>query len=247
MQPASPNAPQPLVGIEGEAPHVAEGAHRLALPVVAVALGAVLHHLEAVAAGDLHDAGHVAGLTEQVHRQDGLGAGGDGGLDLLRVDVVVSVRLHEHRGCPVHGDAHDAGDVGVGADDDLVAPADAQQTEADPQRVQPAGKAHAVFGADVFGPLGFKLLHLAAQNVPAAAQHFQGFRLVLGGVQAVLTAQIVGQDVHLGPLPFCGGSRTKNTNLYFTLSRVKTQQKAARRAAKGPRRRNAAAGPLWFC
>ena len=164
--------------------------------MVAVALGAVLHNLQTMAAGDGADRVHIAALAVEMHGQNRFGSRGDGGLDGGGVDVVVFVRFHKDRRCAVDRDAHDAGDVGVGGDDDLVPHADAEQAERDPQRIQPAGQPDAEPRADHGGPLPLKGFDLFAKDVPAAAQHFQRLGLIFSRVQAVLPLEIVCQDLH---------------------------------------------------
>ena len=164
-----PEGPAALGGVKAETAHVPQAAHHPVMPVVAVALGAVLHHFQVVAAGNVHDLVHVAALAVEMHRQDGFGAGGDGSLDLAGVDVVILVRLHKDRRGPVDGDAHDAGNVGVGADDDLVPRPNVQQAESDPQSIQSRRQAHAMLCPHHGGPFLLKGFHLAAQDVPSAA------------------------------------------------------------------------------
>jgi len=61
--------------VEAERSHGAEGADHLALEAGAVGLAGVLHDDEVVAGGELAERAHVAGIAEQVHRQQRAGAG----------------------------------------------------------------------------------------------------------------------------------------------------------------------------
>src|SRR5699024_6750759 len=88
----------------------------------------VLHHLQPVLPGDLQDGGHVAGHTQQVDADDGLGLGGDLPADVLGGDgpgVPVDVAPDDLGAGLAEGDG--GGAEGVGGDDDLVAGPDAAQ------------------------------------------------------------------------------------------------------------------------
>ena len=138
-----------------------------------------------------------------MHRQNGLCAGRDGGLDFVRVDVVMPVRLHEHGRRAVDGNAHHAGDVCVGAHDHLIARADIQKPERQNQRVQPAGQSNAVLCARIGGKLLFKSLYFIAQNVPAAAQHLCCLLFIFRCVQLKLPPEIIRRDHrHHGSLQY---------------------------------------------
>ena len=158
----------------------------------AVALGAVLHEPKAVFLHDPADLIHVAGLAEEMYRQNGLRLGRDGGLDAAGVDVVVFVRLHEHGRGAVDGNAHHAGDIGVRADDDLVPRTDAQQAKGHPQRIQPTGQTYAAFGSEIVGERLLKGGYLLAKDVPAAAKHLQRLLLIGIGMQLKGPLEVIG-------------------------------------------------------
>ena len=66
-----------LVVLQAEGPRVPEGAQLAALEAAAVGLGHVLHDLQVVPPGHLHDLVHLRGHAAHVHREDRLGALGD--------------------------------------------------------------------------------------------------------------------------------------------------------------------------
>ena len=192
---------QPLGGVKAEAAHIAEGAQRFPVKMSAVGLRAVFDHPQVMLPGDFHYPAHIAAHAVKVYGHNRLCAGRDGRFDFFRVQIVIFVRFHENRRCASLRNAHHTGDVGVGADDDFVSRADVQKMHAHPQRVQPVGQPHAVLRAHIRGKFFFEILHLPAQNIPAAAEYLQGFLLVLGCVEIIHPFQIIGNDFH-GRFPF---------------------------------------------
>ena len=174
---------QTLGGIEAEAADIAKRAGLFPVKQCAVALCTVLHQPKPVFADDLADCIHIAGLAKEVNSQNGLCCGGDSGLNAAGVDVVIFIRLDEHRRGAVDGDAHHAGDVCVRADDDLIPRPDTQQPKRHPQRIQPAGKPHAATRSQIGGKRLLKGGYLLAKDVPAAAKHLQRLLLISIGVQ----------------------------------------------------------------
>ncbi len=72
---------------------------------------------------ELIQAGRVA---HHVHGHDGLGAGRDLVLHILRIEVQGAIHLGQHRHSPGVDDGRDAGDKGKAGHDDLVAGPDPQ-------------------------------------------------------------------------------------------------------------------------
>ena len=183
-----------LAGIEAPGDGVAMGAEALALIAGAMGLGGVLDDPQAMAAGDGEDGVQVGGLAVEVHRDQGAGAGGDGGRDACRVNVKgARVRLHRDRGGAGLGHRQPGGNEGVGGDDDLVAGADVAGAQGEMQGVQTAGDADAMGRAAVGGPVGLKALHLFAEDVPAGRHD-----AAVGGVEIGLQLLVGGMEVEEG-------------------------------------------------
>ena len=110
-----------------EAAGVADGAEAAMVPGSAVGVGDVLDDGEVVALADVEDGLHVAADAAEVDGHDGGGAGGDGGLDGRRRDVV-GVGVDVGKGGDEAGveDGGDAGEKGDGRDDDLGAAVEAE-------------------------------------------------------------------------------------------------------------------------
>ena len=70
-----------------------------------------------------------------MHHQNGFGLVGNLFFDFSRINTMKSVRLHKNRGGIVNGDAHDAGNIGVGLNNDLVAGANTQNPKRKPQGI----------------------------------------------------------------------------------------------------------------
>ena len=73
------------IGAEGG--QIGQIAGRFATVEGTVGLGRVLHHQQVVSLCDGIDGVHLGRLAHQVYRHDGPGQGGDGGFDLVGVDV----------------------------------------------------------------------------------------------------------------------------------------------------------------
>ena len=86
-----------LSRIEAEAGGVAQPAGAHAVPNAFHAMRSVLDDLNPVSIGDGAQGVHVAHQAEQMHGQDGLGAGRDCGLDPGGVEITgFRLDIHEH-------------------------------------------------------------------------------------------------------------------------------------------------------
>ena len=86
--------------MEGIAAEIADGAERTAFVGRADTLSRVLDHDEAVLFGDGHDRIHFAGDAGVVDNRDHAGFVGDGGFDLIFIDIHgVRAHVHKHELC----------------------------------------------------------------------------------------------------------------------------------------------------
>ena len=123
-----------LVRVEGEDRGVAVRADAPPLRERADGLGGILDHGEPVACGDLVDAIDLAGVAEDVHRQDRARPRRDRGLDRGGVDVErVGVDVDEDGRPPLVQDAVGRRDEARRRGDHLVAGADARQPDREVQ------------------------------------------------------------------------------------------------------------------
>lgn len=76
-----------LGGMEAENRQVAMVQHAAAMTLHTKGVGGIINDLEVVVVGDLLDSIDVTGVAIAMHRHDGRGLRGDGGLDLGGVDV----------------------------------------------------------------------------------------------------------------------------------------------------------------
>ena len=121
---------QHLGRIETERTGVADRTGDLAAPACPIRLRAVFQHRELTVLGNLHDRVHVAGMAEDVHRQDRLGFRAEPFDDAVRIDAE-SVRpdIDEHRRGADHAHRLGTGEEGPRRGDDLVARADTQRAQ----------------------------------------------------------------------------------------------------------------------
>src|SRR5690606_15724683 len=109
-----------FAGIEAEAAGDANAAGALSIIFGAMGLAGILDDGEPVASGDDQDVVHRGHLPVKVNRQDGLGARGDGTLDLVGVDVEsFGVDVDEDRAGADIANGGGRGDEGEGGGDDL--------------------------------------------------------------------------------------------------------------------------------
>ena len=107
--------------MEGVAAEVADGAQSLALVAAHDALGRVLHHQQAVAAGNVHNGVHLAGHTGVVHGADDPGPVRNSGFDLSLVNVHgVGPDVNENQLCPGQHEGVGGAGEGVAGQDDLI-------------------------------------------------------------------------------------------------------------------------------
>ncbi len=135
-------------------------------------LAAVLDNGEAVPLRDGRDGRHVGRLAVQVHREDGGGAGRDGGLDRGGIDrQPPRIDVGEHRPRAGHHAGQRRVGRGEGRRDDLVARADPQGAKDDRDGIRPRADAHAERRAAAVGERPLERLDLGPQHVPAALDH----------------------------------------------------------------------------
>ena len=171
---AIPCAAEVLGGEEAEAAHIAPAAHGLAGPAGAGGLGAVFHHLEAVALGDGAHPRHVHRAAEQVHRDEGLGGRGDRRFRLIQIDQVAGgIYIHEHGGGAHGADRLGGGEEAEGGGDHLIPRPDAQAAQRQNQGIGAAVAAHGVGHTHRLREGRLELGDRTTADVLAAAQHPQ--------------------------------------------------------------------------
>ena len=84
--------------MERVAAKITDGAQCPALIAGHHALGGIFHHLQVMAARNLHDGIHIAGHTGIVHHADNFGFFGNGGFNFCFVNVHgVRADIHKHQ------------------------------------------------------------------------------------------------------------------------------------------------------
>lgn len=117
-----------LGGMKAEHRQVAMAQHAAVGVLHGKDVGGIINHAQVVVVGNFLDGSRVAGVAVAVHRHDGGGVRGDGGLDLGRVEVE-GVRLHiyKHGLAAVPQERVRGGDKGVRRGDDLAGDAQGLQ------------------------------------------------------------------------------------------------------------------------
>ena len=107
--------------MEAVAAHIANGTQGTAFIAAHNSLGGILHHLQMMAAGNVHDGVHFAGHTGVVNHADAGGLVCDSCLDLGLVNihgVGTDIHIH-HLRSPLHKGVR-GGHEGEGGQDDLI-------------------------------------------------------------------------------------------------------------------------------
>jgi hypothetical protein len=108
--------------VETKATEISDGTGLASFVLGAVCLRSVLDHKQAIFAGDVEDWIHVGHLSEQVHRHNSLGLGGDSPLNQLRVHVVgLLIDIYKHRGGAAKTDRFGCCDEGIRNSNYLIA------------------------------------------------------------------------------------------------------------------------------
>ena len=137
--------------MERVAAEITNRTQRTALVSAHHALRRVLHHHQAVAAGNIHDGVHLAGHAGIMHRHDDLGAVCDGGFNLALVNVHgVGTNIHKHKCCTCQYESVGRTGKRVAGQDHLVAGLDVTQQCSHVQRGRTAGGQKHLLGMKAF-------------------------------------------------------------------------------------------------
>ena len=170
-----------LAWIERVSGCVAQGTGVRVAEAASVGLGVVFYQQQPVSAAYCCYLRGVGTSAIEVHDEHCAGAGSDGLLYQVGVDVVGGyVGLYQDRLEPVFCHGEYRGDIGVGRHDYLVAFGQSSQLDIGAQyqreRIQPVAAAYAVARADILGIVVLKLPRGIALQVASAIDH-AGHRL----------------------------------------------------------------------
>ena len=130
--------------------------------------GRVFHHGQMMFFSQGQNPPQIAGHPQLVHRQDGPGAMGDGGLEQVRIEVArFQLHVHEDRGGAHVAHGVGRGDEGGADGDDFVAGLQVQGQQGQVQGGGAAGAGHRQRRPHQGGKFLFKGLHLRPLDHPA--------------------------------------------------------------------------------
>jgi hypothetical protein len=148
-------------------------------------------------AGDFSNRLHVRALAIKMDWDNGLGPGSNRRLDLCRVDAFgLRIAIHQHCRRAGNPDGFGSGKKGVGVCDALVAGADPQGHQRQPNGVGPVADSNGVFGSAKGGELAFKAFKHRAEDVLAALDDLVKIGVNLGFDVIVLADVTVKLDFH---------------------------------------------------
>jgi hypothetical protein len=156
--------------LKAERARDAKRADAASAPLAGVGVGAILDQGDAAAPGDFEESIQVGGMPAQVDRDDGPGAGSDGGFDQERIDALGVFRdVDHHRHGAGEEDGAGGGDEGAVGDDDFVAGADAQRGDHNFQGMGAIGDGDAMPGPVEGGEMPLEFQRLGAGSAPPDA------------------------------------------------------------------------------
>ena len=166
--------PKVFCGEKAEATRIAPAAYRFGIPARTGGLRAVLHHLEPMALGNVHDAGHINRTAKQMNRDEHLGGGCDRRFNQLEVDQI-GRRIHVHEdGCGSHGtNRFSGGKKTEGCGDHLIARTNAKASQGQHEGIGPAVTTHGMATAHAFGERVLEGFDLGSTDVLPTSQHLQ--------------------------------------------------------------------------
>ena len=158
-------------------------------------LGIVFNQFEMMALADVGDTFGVGTNAIEVDQHQGTGAGSDGLLYAAVINLSgVEARLYEHGLQSTLSDSENAGDVGVGGNDDLIARLHHAHLYVGPEDeregIKPIAARHAMAGANELGIVLLKATGGLALQIPPAVEHLANGGAQLGIVVLVDTFQV---------------------------------------------------------
>jgi hypothetical protein len=186
-----------LLGDEAGADGVAQFADSEAVSASADPLRIVFHDQQIVAVGDLAEGLHVGGLAIEMNRDQGLGAGRDGGFHLRRIEAIgARVGVDKYSGCAGDPDGLGGGEEGVGGGDALIAGANPEGQERKPERVGSVGDADGELHSVIFGQLLLEPQEHGTHDILAGFQNSVNVPVNLRFKVVILADMAVESDVH---------------------------------------------------
>ena len=163
-----------LVGLKTERNEIAEGADGLSFPCRTDGLRGIFDHAQLVLGRDRIQPVHIHRLARQIHRDNGLGALGYRGFDLIQIDVARDrVDVGEHR-CGADFEYHVCGgDPGDRRGDDFIACAYARDAQRDLHGAGAGVEGAHRATAEIEGKLLLEFLHPGSAGDPAGTQHLR--------------------------------------------------------------------------
>src|ERR1035441_3459230 len=162
-------------------------------------LGVVLDHQQVVTIRNLPDRLHVCALTVQVNWYQGFRAGRDRRLDPRGVNTVrLRIGVHKHGSGTGDPDSFRRGEKRVRRSNALVAGADAQSVEREPESIRSIAYADRILGSMELGQFLFKPLQHGTENILSAFEYFFEVGVDLCFNVVILPHVPIESHAHLG-------------------------------------------------
>jgi hypothetical protein len=194
---AAPQRAEMLRGREAEAGDVREMADTPLVDGAAEGEAGILDDENPMRTGDLEDFRQIGGVAEEVDRQDGFRARGQGPLEGRDIHGQRRlVHVDEDRSRSDGMDCRRGRDIAVGNRDDLVTWTDAERLQRDPQGGRAGVHADHMRDAEPFRECALEGRHLLAPIGPAAQEHPPNRSVELRLTRAVEFGVVVERDRH---------------------------------------------------
>jgi hypothetical protein len=188
-----------FAGVKAKAGGMAEGSDALALVFGAMGLTGILDDGELVIPGETQDGIHIGGLAEEVDRDNGFGAGSEGGGEEGGIEIAGRfIDIDEGGGGTGEGDGFGGGHEGGGSGDDLISGSDAEGQEGEPEGIGSIADGDGMGGLAEGGEGFLEAGDERAAGEGAGIQDLGHGGIEFGAQGYMLCLQIEEGDIHQG-------------------------------------------------
>ncbi len=165
-----------FAGEKGQSPDVSIRATHLSFEGGTYALCIIFYNLEIMFLCYLHDTRHIAALSKEMHRHDGLCIRRDSGLDLIRIEVEgIFIDIYKHGDSTIAPDGRSRGKESERRGDNLIAMANIQCLDRQDQSIRSRGTADCMLDAQIVLHLCFEFFNLRAHDIMMLLKNFVYF------------------------------------------------------------------------
>ena len=157
--------------MKAKASRIPPGTGSLSVQLGPHRLGSILEDEKIVLFRNGKDSGHLRHPSSQMNRHQGLGSGGDGCLNCIRIDIQILADIGKNRFGPYQGNGGGGSNERIGRSDHLVPRPHPDCPQCQMERTGSIGNPSGERTSAILGKLLFKGLNLWSLDVPAFIQN----------------------------------------------------------------------------